>query len=100
MFNNIYDDTRFSLSSFNDQSSDDSFHSIPSLNESLNSYFPSVQKNFNVVHINAQSIPAHYPDFLSSFENVNVHAILVSETWFKPLSLVFHLLHTLYQDFN
>ena len=37
-----------------------------------------------MVHINAQSIPAHYPDLLSSFENTNVHAILVSESWLKP----------------
>nr|XP_026500143.1 uncharacterized protein LOC113403771 [Vanessa tameamea] len=32
----------------------------------------------------AQSIPAHYPDLLSSFGNSNIHAILISETFLEP----------------
>ena len=65
--------------------SDDSFHStsLP-LNTLLDSKFSSVPKNFNVIHINSQSIPAHYPDLLSSLDVKNVHAILVSETFLKP----------------
>ena len=66
-------------------SSNDSFYSsyIP-LCSSLDSTFSSLPKNFNVVHINAQSIPAHFPDLVSSFSNANIHAILVSETFLKP----------------
>lgn len=66
-------------------SSHDSFVSIPCLSDLLDSHFASVPKNLNVVHINAQSIPAHYPDLLASFEQQNnIHAILVSESWLKP----------------
>ncbi|RVE41235.1 hypothetical protein evm_014115 [Chilo suppressalis] len=46
--------------------------------------FSDVHRNFNVVHINAQSIPAHFPDMLASFDNKNIHAILVSETFLNP----------------
>ena len=78
-------DSYFSCSSSSEGfSSNNSFSSIPSLNESLVSYFSDVLKNFNLVHINAQSIPAHYSDMLSTFENQSVHAILVSESWLKP----------------
>lgn len=35
--------------------------------------------------MNAQSIPAHFPDILSSFVNNNIPAILISESWLKPL---------------
>ncbi|KAL0880705.1 hypothetical protein ABMA27_001921 [Loxostege sticticalis] len=73
--------------SFSSESSDedDSFHSssLP-LRDVLNSVFSDVPKNLNIIHINAQSIPAHYPDMLTAFDNQNIHAILVSETWLKP----------------
>ena len=36
------------------------------------------------MHINAQSIPAHYTDLLTSFGSGIVDCILVSETWLKP----------------
>ena len=66
-------------------SSDDSFHSISDpLNSLLDSKLKNFSKNFNVVHINAQSIPAHYPDLLDSFNVKHVHAVLVSETFLKP----------------
>lgn len=65
-------------------SGNDSFVSIPTLSDTLAAQFSDVPKNFNVLHINAQSIPAHYPDMLASFDNTNVHAILVSESWLKP----------------
>ncbi|XP_045452179.1 uncharacterized protein LOC123661236 [Melitaea cinxia] len=65
-------------------SNDSSFHSLPSLSDNLESHFRDVSKNLNIVHINAQSIPAHYPDLLSTFQSSNVHAILVSESWLKP----------------
>ncbi|CAH2228361.1 jg22406 [Pararge aegeria aegeria] len=66
-------------------SSDDSFHStsfLP-LDKTLDSCFSDCLKNLNVIHINAQSIPAHYPDMLASFDSRNIHAILVSESWLK-----------------
>ncbi|CAK1597915.1 unnamed protein product [Parnassius mnemosyne] len=82
--NDNLDDSFFSLSDSDGLSSNDSYHSIPSLSEILDSHFSDTLKNFNVVHINAQSIPAHYPDMLSSFYNENIHAILVSESWLEP----------------
>ncbi|XP_022836858.1 uncharacterized protein LOC111364232, partial [Spodoptera litura] len=45
----------------------------------------------NVCHINAQSVPSHYSDLYEAFNNSNVHAVLISETWLKP-----HLLSTTY----
>ena len=52
-----------SLSSISEGTdSNGSIFSISSLHENLNSYFSDAPKNFNIVHINAQSIPAPYPD--------------------------------------
>lgn len=78
--------------------SDDSCHSAsPPLRDVLTSTLSDVSKNFNVVHINAQSISAYYMDMLSNFDNRNIHAILVSETWLNPsLSLS----HTLFLAFS
>ncbi|CAF4846793.1 unnamed protein product [Pieris macdunnoughi] len=70
------------------ESSDcDSFHSIdsstPTLNNTLSSIFQNLPKHFNVVHINAQSVPAHHTDLLT-LASKDIHAILISETWFNP----------------
>ena len=73
-----------SFSSVSEDLSNSSYQSIPSLNDCLNFHLSPFPKNLNVVHINAQSIPAHYPDLLSSFENTNAHAIMISESWLKP----------------
>ena len=62
----------------------DSFVSIPTLADTLEAQFSDVPKNFNVVHINAQSIPAHHSDMLASLDCKNIHAILISESWLKP----------------
>lgn len=69
-----------------DNISDSSFYSSPSdsLHDTLTSQFSDCQKNFNVVHINAQSIPEHYSDILATFDVQNIHAILVSESFLKP----------------
>ncbi|KAG6459782.1 hypothetical protein O3G_MSEX011606, partial [Manduca sexta] len=64
--------------------SDGSFVSVPSLADTLSFQFSDVPRNFNVVHFNAQSIPAHFPDMLASFDCTHIHAILVSESWLKP----------------
>ena len=65
--------------------SDCSFYSISDpLSSLLENKFNNFPKNFNVVHINAQSLPAHYPDLLDSFNLKSIHAILVSETFLKP----------------
>ena len=78
------DNFYFSLSSNSDELiSDDSFHSISSLRDNLISAFSDKAKNFNVVHLNAQSIPAHFPDMLANFDVDGIHAILISETWLK-----------------
>ncbi|CAF4803261.1 unnamed protein product [Pieris macdunnoughi] len=70
------------------ESSDcDSFHSIdsstPTLNDTLSSIFQNLPKHFNVVHINAQSVPAHHTDLLT-LASKDIHAILISKTWFNP----------------
>ncbi|XP_046973841.1 uncharacterized protein LOC124540384 [Vanessa cardui] len=83
----ILSDTFLSVSSGDESLSDLSLQSAISslpLNANLNSLFSECVKNLNVVHINAQSIPAHYPDMLASFESRDIHAILVSESWLKP----------------
>ncbi|XP_022824230.1 uncharacterized protein LOC111354847 isoform X1 [Spodoptera litura] len=54
------------------------------LSEHLNAQFSQLPKNFNAVHINAQSIPNHFEHMPTSFDCKNIHAILVSETWLKP----------------
>lgn len=71
--------------SMSSSSGDSSLHSTSLLpiNEALDSNFSDCLKHFNVIHINAQSIPAHYPDMLASFDSRNLHAILVSESWLK-----------------
>lgn len=76
------DSEYFSCISSEEFHSDDSCP--PPLNETLDDLFKNSVKTFNVVHINAQSIPAHYPDLLATFESKNIHAILVSESWLKP----------------
>lgn len=77
-------DSFFSASSYDRLSSSDSFCSLPSLSKTLNLHFSSVIKKFNVIHINAQSIPSHYSDMISSFDSKHIHAILISESWLKP----------------
>ncbi|KAJ0169330.1 hypothetical protein K1T71_015214 [Dendrolimus kikuchii] len=44
--------------------------------ELLEARFSNCTSHFNVVHINAQSIPAHFTDMLASFKQNNIHAIL------------------------
>lgn len=67
-------------------SSYDSLDDIPSstLGETLNNNFSNYRKNFNVCHINAQSIPSHFLDFHDTFDSPLVHAVLISESWLKP----------------
>lgn len=83
--NNIIDDKYFSCSS------DEEFCSIGSddspglsLHDHINSIFTPVSKNFNLVHINAQSVPAHYTDLLTTFSGIPIDAILISESFLKP----------------
>lgn len=67
------------LSTDSDSSMTDSLH------DKLSSIFSLVPNNFNIVHINAQSIPGHYPDLLATFDSSSrVDAILVSESFLKP----------------
>lgn len=74
-------------SSCSQNSADDSYHSISStfsLHSELENVFLDCVNNFNVIHINAQSVPSSYTDMLASFDCSNIHAILVSESWLKP----------------
>lgn len=52
--------------------------------DELRDVFSRVQHNLNVVHINCQSISAHYMQMLSTFNSNAIDAILVSETFLKP----------------
>ncbi|KAG7309261.1 hypothetical protein JYU34_005202 [Plutella xylostella] len=79
---NSDDDTYLSCSSIGSISSCDL--SYVQLSSGLNTEFSNCRKSLNVVHINAQSIPAHHSDMLTSFDNNNIHAVLVSESWLKP----------------
>lgn len=72
-------------SAVTDSGSDDSFHSACDLDTSVIDKLVNYKNNFNVCHINAQSVPAHYSDLLCTFPSTGVvDAILVSESWLKP----------------
>ncbi|XP_013162640.1 PREDICTED: uncharacterized protein LOC106114098 [Papilio xuthus] len=63
---------------------DQNNNEIITFQHELRDIFSNYSKNFNVVHINAQSIPKHYLSFLATFVNLhNVDAVLVSETFLK-----------------
>ncbi|XP_063897719.1 uncharacterized protein LOC135118779 [Helicoverpa armigera] len=64
---------------------DDSFCSLTdTLGDTLRTQFNQSDKLFNVCHINAQSVASHYSELFETFSNMNVHAILISESWLKP----------------
>lgn len=54
------------------------------LHDQLKLKFYGNMKNLNIVHINAQSVPAHYTDVVSSFDSKFIDAILISESFLKP----------------
>ncbi|KAI5707306.1 hypothetical protein M8J75_016584 [Diaphorina citri] len=76
--------------------SSSSFHSLSSPDTStcsstsvstfdrLQTLFTPYRKQFKCVHINAESLTAHYPAFLSSFSDLSLGAVLVTETFLKP----------------
>ncbi|CAH2087481.1 unnamed protein product [Euphydryas editha] len=83
------EDKYFSCSSSEEfESTGDSLNSSISdhepLEDKLLKVFPNNPRFLTLVHINAQSIPAHYSDLLTSFSTGVVDCILVSETWLKP----------------
>lgn len=82
---------QYNSSFISSSSSDDEFLSAvsdsstdSSLNVDVSTVFTGYSNNFNVVHINAQSIPAHYSDLSSTFLSNDIDAILVSESFLKP----------------
>lgn len=77
------DDSYYSANSSSD---DDSFCSAsPTLGDCVRQTFNNNSHNLlKVCHINAQSIPSHYSDFLETFTDTDVNAILISESWLKP----------------
>ncbi|CAF4837513.1 unnamed protein product [Pieris macdunnoughi] len=66
----------------------ESFHSTeispPPLHNILTALFKDQSRHLNVIHINAQSVPAHHLDLLTTFVSNEIHAILISETWLCP----------------
>lgn len=83
--NDIIADAYFSCSSENEYFSTASDESSDlSLHDMLANVFSPFPKQFNVVHINAQSVPAHHSDLLFSFNCNTVDAILISESFLKP----------------
>lgn len=96
MFDIELEDSFFSCSSscssdteYGSAFSDDATH----LHDQLVSKFKKYHKYLNIIHINAQSIHAHYADMLTSFDCKFIDAILVSETFLKPSipSIQYHL---------
>ncbi|XP_013137517.1 PREDICTED: uncharacterized protein LOC106102548 [Papilio polytes] len=66
------------------ESAEQNDNEIITLEDELREIFSKFSKNFNVVHINAQSISAHYLSLLATFVNLhNIDAVLVSETFLK-----------------
>lgn len=79
--------------SFDSSGSNDSFYDVipppksPDLillGDWLHTTFSPFQRNLNICHINAQSIPAHYDELLSSFNSLHIHICLISESFLKP----------------
>ena len=71
-----------------DEDSSNSFCSLDdpclTLDKILSKEFTSLHKNFNICHINAQSLPGHFSEFYNTFNQPNIHAVLISESWLKP----------------
>lgn len=82
--NDIIADGYFSCTSEDEFFSAGSDDSDYSLHDTLTNVFSPFPKQFNVVHINAQSVPAHHSDLLVSFDSNTVDAILISESFLKP----------------
>ncbi|CAH2091775.1 unnamed protein product [Euphydryas editha] len=84
----MIDNDYFSCSSSEDFESADSLNSSlasqETLEDKLLKVFPKNSNFLSLVHINAQSIQAHYSDLLASFSTGVVDCVLVSETWLKP----------------
>lgn len=79
--NSDSNDTFYSANS----SSSESYSDACDLDVLLNNSLACPKKHFNACHINAQSVPAHYTDLLTTFASpATIHAILISETWLKP----------------
>ncbi|XP_052756195.1 uncharacterized protein LOC128201897 [Galleria mellonella] len=89
MSTSFIDDDFFSCSS--KSSSDISYASAFAHDVSISLYAQltnlmssNCKNNLNIVHINAQSVPAHYDDLLSAFDSKIVDAVLISESFLKP----------------
>lgn len=67
-------------------------HNIGSTAEILKNKLSPFKRALTIAHVNAQSIVAHKDDFLEIFSPLNIHVILVSETWLKP-TLASSLIH-------
>ncbi|XP_026328672.1 uncharacterized protein LOC113236727 [Hyposmocoma kahamanoa] len=57
---------------------------VEALGVELSNIFGTSSQHFNICHINAQSIPRHYTELLDTFSSSSLHAVLVTESWFKP----------------
>lgn len=67
-----------------DFASAESDSSVTVLHDQISCVLSNLGCNFNVVHINAQSLPAHYTDVVSSFSDTSIDAVLISESFLKP----------------
>lgn len=84
----MLDDDYYTCSSDDYESFDNSYNSSLSDSEPLGNkllqVFDKKSSFLSMVHINAQSLMAHYSDLLTSFSTNTVDCIMVSETWLKP----------------
>ncbi|KAL1447149.1 hypothetical protein WDU94_015605 [Cyamophila willieti] len=55
-----------------------------SINQKLTREFSLYPKCFRCVHFNAQSLKAHVHEIRTIIEDLDLHVILISETWLRP----------------
>ena len=52
--------------------------------EPLRTAFSDFPCSFLVTHINCQSLPKHYEEILNLTSEIDLHVVMLSETWLKP----------------
>lgn len=65
-------------------SADGNGANYPTLQDNLNAVFSDYPRNFNIAHINAQSVAGHFSDIQHTFNCNHLDAVLISESFLKP----------------
>lgn len=83
-YNSFQSALNSSTSVFSLDSAESELLSSDTLGDLLTREFRNATNHLNVCYRNAKSIPSHYNDLFDTFSSFNIHAIIVSESWFKP----------------